>query len=149
MTLETRASRLWRPNTISSHEDCERLDRALSDLMKEGQRIHDFNERLNHAIEDLVRKNVPQLTTSHKKGGPSMWNYQNSERAVIGIDQWNEKLRCPVCQKTDAASLSLGKNDNMPTVQCAPNGFKVVTTEYGPDFHCDTCNVVVDLSPMS
>jgi hypothetical protein len=54
MTLETRASRL--PNTISSHEDGERLDRALSDLMKEGQRIHDFNERLNHAIEDVVRK---------------------------------------------------------------------------------------------
>ena len=56
MTLETRASRLWPPNTISSDEDGERLDRALSDLMKEGQRIHDFNERLNHAIEDVVRK---------------------------------------------------------------------------------------------
>jgi hypothetical protein len=61
MTLETRASRLWPPNTISSDEDGERLDRALSDLMKEGQRIHDFNERLNHAIEDLVRKNVPPV----------------------------------------------------------------------------------------
>jgi len=24
--------------------------------MKEGQRIHDFNERLSHAIEDVVRK---------------------------------------------------------------------------------------------
>jgi hypothetical protein len=56
MTLETRASRLWPPNTISSHEDGERLDRALNDLMKEGQRIHDFNERLNHAIEDVVCK---------------------------------------------------------------------------------------------
>ena len=78
-----------------------------------------------------------------------MWNYQDSERAVIGIDQWNEKLRCPACHKTGAASLSLGKGDDMPTVQCVPNGFKVVTTEYGPDFHCDTCNVVVDLSPMS
>jgi hypothetical protein len=55
MTLEARASRLWPPNTISSHEDGERLDRALSDLMKEGQRIHDFNERLNHVIEDTVR----------------------------------------------------------------------------------------------
>jgi hypothetical protein len=39
-----------------NHEDGERLDRALSDLMKEGQRIYDFNERLNHAIEDVVRK---------------------------------------------------------------------------------------------
>jgi len=56
MTLETRASRLRRPNTMSSHEDGERLDRALSELMKEGQRIHDFNERFNHTIEDVVRK---------------------------------------------------------------------------------------------
>ena len=36
--------------------DGERLERALTSLMKEGQRIHDFNERLSHAIEDVVRK---------------------------------------------------------------------------------------------
>ena len=119
MTQETQPPTLPPFKTISINEDGEQLDRALSDLMKEGQRIHDFNERLNHAIEDLVRKNVPQLTTSHKKGGPSMWNYQNSERAVIGIDQWNEKLRCPVCQKTDAASLSQGKNDKK-MITCRP-----------------------------
>ena len=34
----------------------EQLEGALSDLMKEGQRIHDFNERLIYAIEDVVRK---------------------------------------------------------------------------------------------
>jgi hypothetical protein len=36
--------------------DGERLERALSSLMKEEQRIYDFNERLSHAIEDVVRK---------------------------------------------------------------------------------------------
>jgi hypothetical protein len=57
MTLEARASRL--PNTISSHEDGERLDRALSDLMKEGQRIHDFIERLNTQSRMSFAKMVP------------------------------------------------------------------------------------------
>jgi hypothetical protein len=35
--------------------DGERLERALTSLMKEGQRIHDFIERLDHVIEDAVR----------------------------------------------------------------------------------------------
>jgi len=56
VTSETQASRPWPPKTISSDEDSEWLDRALSDLMKEGQRIHDFIERLDHAIEDAVRR---------------------------------------------------------------------------------------------
>ena len=44
------------PETISSDEDCEQLDRALNDLMKEDQWINDFIKRLNYTIEDIVRK---------------------------------------------------------------------------------------------
>jgi hypothetical protein len=29
----------------------------------------------------------------------------------------------------------------MPTVEFVTAGFKAVQTEYGPDFHCGTCNV--------
>jgi hypothetical protein len=41
------------------------------------------------------------------------------------------------------ASLSQGESDDTPTVQSVPDGFKVVQTEYGSDFHCGTCNVAV------
>ena len=45
-----------RPPTLSSDEDCERLDRALEDIMKENQWVDDFIKRLNYTIEDIVRK---------------------------------------------------------------------------------------------
>ena len=54
------------------------------------------------------------------------------------------KATVPISQKTGMASMSLGAGDKIATVQCVPDGFKVVTTQYGPDFHCETCNVVVD-----
>lgn len=41
------------------------------------------------------------------------------------------------------ASLSHAEGDQSPTVLTVPDGFKVVQTEYGPDFHCGTCNVAV------
>jgi len=50
-------------------------------------------------------------------------------------DEWNESLRCPTCGKTGIASLSQD-NDDAPTVQSVPDGFKVVATQYGPDFLC-------------
>jgi hypothetical protein len=56
-------------------------------------------------------------------------------------DQWNEELRCPLCRNTGMASLSQFKDANMPTVDYGPDGFKALQTEYGPDFHCATCNV--------
>jgi hypothetical protein len=59
-------------------------------------------------------------------------------------DEWNEKLRCPLCKKIGMASLSQGKHDDMPTVQYVADGFKVVRTLYGPDFHCGSCDVAVD-----
>lgn len=59
-------------------------------------------------------------------------------------DEWNEKLQCPSCRKTGMASLSQGERDYAPTVQVVPDGFKVVQTEYGPDFHCEACDVAVE-----
>jgi hypothetical protein len=56
-------------------------------------------------------------------------------------DQWNEQLRCPLCRNTGGASLSQFNGANMPTVESITDGFRVVQTEYGPDFHCKTCNV--------
>jgi hypothetical protein len=58
-------------------------------------------------------------------------------------DEWNEELRCPECGKTGIASLSQASGDNMPTVQSVQDGFKVIATQYGPDFHCGTCNIPV------
>jgi hypothetical protein len=57
------------------------------------------------------------------------------------IDQWAEKLRCRACTNTGVITLSQGDGDRTPTVLCRPDGFKVVQTEYGPDFLCDACNV--------
>jgi hypothetical protein len=67
--------------------------------------------------------------------------------ALIGwklTEEWNEKLRCPGCGKTGMASLSQSNSDNTPTVHSVSDGFKVVQTEYGPDFRCRTCNIAVD-----
>ena len=47
----------WSPVTISSDEDCERLDRALEELEKEDQWINSFIKRLNHTIEEIAHKN--------------------------------------------------------------------------------------------
>jgi hypothetical protein len=58
-------------------------------------------------------------------------------------DEWNERLRCPICRKTGMASLSQDNGD-APTVQSVPDGFKVITAHHGsPDFQCTTCNVAV------
>jgi hypothetical protein len=46
---------LWRPK-ITIAEDHERLDPALTDLVKDDQRVTDFMKRLTYAIEEMVRK---------------------------------------------------------------------------------------------
>jgi len=56
-------------------------------------------------------------------------------------DQWTENLRCYACTNTGIASLSQGDGDQTPTVLFIADGFKVVQTEYGPDFHCENCNI--------
>ena len=71
------------------------------------------------------------------------------ERASVRVyfrpmkDEWNERLRCLVCGKTGMASLCQDEGSETPTVQRVPDGFKVVADHYGPDFHCEACNVVV------
>ena len=57
-------------------------------------------------------------------------------------DQWNENLRCPTCGKTGKASLSQDSED-APTVDLVPDGFKVVDTPHGLNFHCGSCQVAV------
>jgi len=56
-------------------------------------------------------------------------------------DQWTENLRCRACPNTGIASLLQHVDKQMPPVLSVPDGFRVVQTEYGPDFHCMTCNV--------
>jgi hypothetical protein len=56
-------------------------------------------------------------------------------------DEWKEELRCPECAKTGVASLSQSENADIPTVRSVPDGFKVVTTQYGPNFYCATCDI--------
>jgi hypothetical protein len=56
ITPETPPPTLRLSQAISSDEDCERLDRALGDLMNEDQWIDEFMKRLNHTIEEIVRK---------------------------------------------------------------------------------------------
>jgi hypothetical protein len=61
---------------------------------------------------------------------------------MYATDDWKEELRCPKCGKTGMASLSQD-DDSIPTVKSIPDGFKVVATQYGPDFQCTMCNVAV------
>ena len=56
-------------------------------------------------------------------------------------EEWYEYLRCPNCGKTGKASLSQG--NGRPTVLCAPDGFKVIANQYGPNFRCTSCDVEV------
>ena len=58
-------------------------------------------------------------------------------------DEWNENLRCPNCGKTGMASLAQDDDTETPTAQRVPDGFKVVDTPYGLNFHCGTCDVAV------
>lgn len=63
---------------------------------------------------------------------------------LFGMTQikWTEHLRCPRCEKTGKVKLheiSPFKN----VVQRISDGFKVITDEYGHDFHCETCAVAV------
>jgi hypothetical protein len=59
---------------------------------------------------------------------------------VPQTDDWYEKLRCPKCRKTGMASVAQVKGKK-PSVECVPEGFKVVKTQSGPDFRCETCGI--------
>ena len=45
-----------RPPGAAGAEDLEPLDRALEELVQNDQWIDDFIERLNYAIDDVVRE---------------------------------------------------------------------------------------------
>jgi len=59
-------------------------------------------------------------------------------------NRWDERLRCPQCRKTGSVSLFQGQCDDMPTADRVSDGFRIVQTEYGPNFQCGICNVFVD-----
>jgi len=59
-------------------------------------------------------------------------------------EEWNEQLRCPKCRMTGMASLSHPKGDLSPTVLTVPTGFKEIKTEYGPNFECGSCGIIVE-----
>ena len=56
-------------------------------------------------------------------------------------ENWNEKLRCAKCDQHGIVRLSQVEGDFAPTVNYTSDGFKVVRTEYGPDFYCAICNI--------
>ena len=58
-------------------------------------------------------------------------------------DQWNEDLHCPQCRNAGRASLSQFNDSDIPILDNVSDGFKAVQTEYGPNFHCGTCDVPV------
>ena len=55
------------------------------------------------------------------------------------VEDWYEKLRCPRCGKTGMASVALPVGKKTPAVESVPDGFRVVRTRNGPDFHCEAC----------
>ena len=74
-----------------------------------------------------------------------MGNKSTRARFRLMQEEWTEKLRCPICEKTGEVSLSQSNIDVAPSVQAAPDGFKVVKDGRGiPTFHCETCGVEVD-----
>jgi hypothetical protein len=58
-------------------------------------------------------------------------------------DEWNERIRCPVCGNAGVASLCQDEDAEIAAVQIVPVGFKIAHTEYGPNFNCETCEVAV------
>jgi hypothetical protein len=102
------------------------------------------------ALHIAVRKMrlVPFGTGHGKKGQHAYWNgfrvpnFARFDTVAAMKDQWNETLRCPLCDKTGRASLSQDNGDT-PTIQLVPDGFKVVSTRHGPDFYCGVCDVAV------
>jgi len=52
---EATAATVW-PRDVAGTEKQEPLDRALEELVQQDHWIDDFIERLNHAIDDIVRK---------------------------------------------------------------------------------------------
>jgi hypothetical protein len=57
------------------------------------------------------------------------------------IDRWTERLHCVQCGSAGLATLSQAKGSQVPTIESVTGAFKVMHTEYGPDFHCAACKL--------
>jgi len=66
------------------------------------------------------------------------------------LDHWTESLECPQCGKTGVVKLSQAngrafhEGDQNVRVDLVPVGFKVVLTDFGDCFYCDTCGTQAD-----
>jgi hypothetical protein len=58
-------------------------------------------------------------------------------------DHWTERVHCAECHKVGVASLSQAKGEDMPTATVS-DGFRVLKSEYGPTFQCNTCAARVE-----
>jgi hypothetical protein len=57
---------------------------------------------------------------------------------------WIEHLKCPRCGKTGTAELyEISPFNN--GFRLVPDGFKVVTNQYGRDLQCETCGIAAAL----
>jgi hypothetical protein len=60
-------------------------------------------------------------------------------------EQWIEKLVCPNCRKTGMAELS--QTDDLSwdvQTDSVPEGFDVIQSQHGIEFHCASCDVPVE-----
>jgi hypothetical protein len=53
-------------------------------------------------------------------------------------DNWTERVHCAECH-----NLSQAKGEDMPTATVS-DGFRVLRSEYGPTFQCNTCAARVE-----
>jgi hypothetical protein len=69
---------------------------------------------------------------------------------MTGRDRWTESLECPKCRKTGIVKFSQAngrafhEGDQDVRVDLVPIGFRVVMTEFGGSFYCDTCGTSAD-----
>lgn len=57
---------------------------------------------------------------------------------------WIEPIKCPSCGKTGSAELrEISQFNN--EFRHIPDGFKVITNEYGSDLHCEACAIAAVL----
>lgn len=59
------------------------------------------------------------------------------------METWIEHLRCPRCGNTGDAELIEVSQFNNEFLK-VPEGFEVVTNEFGRTFHCATCKIPVE-----
>jgi hypothetical protein len=64
-----------------------------------------------------------------------------SSEAVFGRIHRTKKPVPSRIGRASVVSLSQGYDEQTPKVLSISEGFKVIQSDFGPDFHCDTCNI--------